>query len=343
VVRVDQYYPHWSAVDPYHIARKAALGKVVAPSTSILVGGLLNTGAQMDVQMMAVTRDSGLDIEPMSTSAIPVPRESGYSTCLRVGDLLFIAGQLARDESGEVPAAARVPASALWKGTRIRLETDYLIAHRLKPAIEAGGGSLDTILKAQVYLSHPDDFPAFWQSWSAAFSGKAPPTTIVPVEPPAFGSRDATIEINVIAARTFARDRIRDVDCGGVLPCPGMLAARAFDELVFVAGLMALDDGGLATDPALSSDAPFFHSPAASQMENILDKAQRILKLAGTDLDHVVRALHFHGNLADFPSAYREWPAALREHGLPFSAVQVSHRMFVPAAAVIADLWATLP
>src|SRR5258706_15853334 len=26
IARVDQYYPHWSAVDPYHVARKQALG-----------------------------------------------------------------------------------------------------------------------------------------------------------------------------------------------------------------------------------------------------------------------------------------------------------------------------
>src|SRR6185503_4111769 len=65
VVRVDQYFPNRGAVAPYHVARKQAFGGSVPPSTSVLVGGLLEPGALMDVQAMATTLDSTLDARPV--------------------------------------------------------------------------------------------------------------------------------------------------------------------------------------------------------------------------------------------------------------------------------------
>ena len=49
-------------------------------------------------------------------------------------------------------------------------------------------------------------------------------------------------------------------------------------------------------------DAPFFHDSAHAQMADILAKATRIFAAAGSSLDQVVRALHFHADLAQFRS-----------------------------------------
>src|SRR5258706_3313800 len=212
---------------------------MVPPSTSILVSRLLNLDAQMDVQMIATTAESGLNPEPVQVTGVGAPKESGYSPCTQVGDLIFVAGQLARDDAGNIAAAAQVPAGQLWKGTRIKRETDYLIQQRLLPALAARDSSLDFILKAQVYLSNVDDFPAFWQVWSKAFKNKVPPTLVVPVRHPGFGTADATIEVNVIAAKASAASRVRDIECAIDLIGTDMLPARAFDGLLFVAGLMA--------------------------------------------------------------------------------------------------------
>ena len=89
----------------------------------------------MDIQVLATTSDSGLEINAAPVSGIAAPKESGYSPCTVVGDLIFIAGQLARNENGQIAAEARVPAGQLWKGTRIWLETTYLIQRRLRPIL----------------------------------------------------------------------------------------------------------------------------------------------------------------------------------------------------------------
>lgn len=343
VVRIDQYYPHWSAVDPYHVARKQAFGAAVAPSTSILVGGLLNLDAQMDVQALAFTDASGLQAEPVTVANVGAPAESGYRASLRAGDLVFVAGQLARDDSGNIAAAARVPEGQLWKGTQIKLETRYLVQQRLRPALDASESDLDLVLKAQVYLSQLDDLPAFWQAWSESFDGRPPPTTIVPVKAPGFGTEAATLEVNMIAAHRRARGRVRDIHCAVELVCPGMIPARTLDGLLFVSGLMAIDAEGATAALRHAPSTPFFQSNPAVEMADILAKAKLIFEAAGTSLDQVVRALHFHIDLVDFPAAYREWTAFIGDSGLPFSAVQVNQQMFVPGTRLIVDLWGYIP
>lgn len=343
IVRLDQYYPDWQSVDPYHIARIQALNAAVPPSTSILVDGLLNTDADMDVQAMAFVRAGGLDVTSMVPEHLKPPSESGYVPCLRAGDFVFVAGQLSRDASGNMAAEAVVPPTFLWKGTRIRRETDYMIQQRLLPALEAGGSDLSLVLKAQVYLSHPEDLSAFWQSWSAGFGGRVPPTTIVPVRDPAFGSRDASIEVNLIAATDTARGRIRDVECAVPLIGDNMLPARSLDGLLFVAGLMPLDDNGLVPHGSVEPTAPYFHNAVRAQMTDILDKARAIFSAAGARLEDVVRVLQFHADLSTFYDTYLEWEQVMGDTGLPFSAVQVNNSLFVPGAALIVDLWGYVP
>jgi enamine deaminase RidA (YjgF/YER057c/UK114 family) len=343
VARLDQYYGDPRSVDPYHAVRKKVLAGQVAPSTSVIVGGLLNPGAAMDVQVIAATRASGYRVEPAGQASLSVPRTSGYAPCVRVGDLVFIAGQLARDASGELAAEAQMPPGQLWNGTRIQLETGYLVRHRLMPALAAAGSSLDLVLKAQVYLTHADDFPAFWQVWSEAFGGSVPPTTVVPVSHPAFGTSAATIEVNLVAAHESARGRVKDIRCDVELIGPEMSPARTLDGILFVAGLMALEGGGLCRSAQADPSAPYYVDSACAQMADIQRKAATIFEAAGTDLSNVVRVLQFQSDLGDFHRIFGAWDASLRRAGLPFNAVQVAPDLVVPGARLIVDLWGHVP
>jgi enamine deaminase RidA (YjgF/YER057c/UK114 family) len=339
LARLDQYYPSPAAVEPYHTVRKSALAGQVAPSTSIVVGRLLNLNASMDVQVTAATLDSGYECRPAGMDRLSVPQTSGYPPCLRVGDMIFIAGQLARDEHGDIAAAAKMPPGPQWNGTPIGREAGYVIRERLVPALTAAGSRLDLVLKAQVYLSHAADLPAFWQLWSSTFAGRVPPTTVIPVRHPALGNADATIEINIVAVHESAATRVRDIECDVPLIADDMLAARVFDGVLFVAGLMAVENGGLSDTVTAPASAPFFHDSTYAQMTDILAKAARIFAAADSSLDQVVRALHFHADLSQFRSGFMAWDKELRELGLPFSAVEVDTNMFVAGASVILDLW----
>ena len=131
------------------------LGKVSDPSGAVLAGvkvTLVNeaTAAARDVQ----TNDSG--------------------------DYVFVAGQMPNNEAmtGIEPAAYRAP-NAIWNGTDIRLQTEFLITSRLKPALEAGGSSLKNAIKAQVYLTKIEDLPEFMDVWNSHFRDHPCALTVV--------------------------------------------------------------------------------------------------------------------------------------------------------------------
>ncbi|MDB5954096.1 RidA family protein [Ramlibacter sp.] len=342
VARLDQYYPDAEYVDPYHVARKKALAGQVAPSTSVIVRRLLNLDASMDVQVLAATHASGYQVERPHQGGLNAPATSGYAPCVRVGDMIFVAGQLARDGSGNIAPEAQVPAGQLWNGTRIKLETEYLVRRRLVPALEAAGSHLELVLKAQVYLSHSADLPAFWQTWSAAFGGRVPPTTVVPVDHPGFGTSAATVEINIVAAHESAASGVRDIRCDVELMAKDMIPARAFDGVLFVAGLMGIENGGVVAASVPHASAPFFQDPAQEQFADALGKARTIFAAAGSDLTQVTRALQFHADLEDFRSCYLAWDAESRSAGIPFSAIEVARDLFAPGARVILDLWGSV-
>jgi len=217
VARLDQYYPDPRCVAPYQAARKQAFRqRQVAPSTSVIVSKLRDPHAQVDVQLIAASSASGHVPEEIG-SGLNRPETSGYAPCLRVGDLVFVAGQLARDAAGKLAV----------RGTA--QETGYIVRRRLLPALEAAESSLDLVLKAQVYLSAPKDLPAFWDLWREAFANRMPPTTVVPLRHPAFLTPEATIEINLIAAHRSAAARVRRMECE--------VEARVLDGLLFVGGI----------------------------------------------------------------------------------------------------------
>ena len=236
VARVDQYYPDFSCVAPYQAARKKAFeGRQVAPSTSVVVS---HVASQVDLQVIAATSESGYVPAEVSTG-LNRPDTSAYAPCVRVGDLIFIAGQLARDASGALAARG------------VRAETQYIVQQRLLPALQAAGSGLDLILKAQAYVSRSQEMAAFREAWREAGS---PPTTAVPVRHPAFLTREATVEINVVAAHRSARARVREIASN----------ARLLDGLLFAGGVRDLA------------------------------QAREIFAAAGGDLSHVVRGLFFH-------------------------------------------------
>ena len=240
VARLDQYYPDFPCVAPYQAARKQAFERrQVAPSTSVVVSGLQDRVSQVDVQVIAATSASGYTLSEVQTG-LNRPDTSGYAPCLRIGDLIFVAGQLARDGSGGLAAHG------------VAEETDFVVQRRIVPALQAAESSLDLVLKAQVYLT--GDEAAFQEVWQRAFAAAVPPTTVVRVRHPAFLTREATVEINVIAAHRSARSRVRDVK----------EQARLLDGLLFVGGLTgrnALEQAREIIDPAHVVRALIFHSP----------------------------------------------------------------------------------
>jgi enamine deaminase RidA (YjgF/YER057c/UK114 family) len=339
-VRLDQYYPNWKAVDPYHVVRHATFGDYIPPSTSVVQQGLLLPQAEVEVEMLAIVPEGDFRIEGIHPAGVTASPTSGFTPVVRAGDYVFVAGQMATDEEGMAPEAL-VPPGRLWGGMPITRQTDYIVRHRLEPALQAAGSSLAKVVKAQIYMSDIDDIPAFNEVWAHYFPRDPPVTTLVPTV--GFARAEGKIEINLLAL-TDAGGITRDVIHADVFTGYDhqSVAIRAGD-LLFISGLMAIDRHGLIPEAELDPRQPYFGASIHAQMDWILKHAQTICQAAGTSLEHVVRIQQFHTDLREFYPAYQVWQRYLPARPLPFSAVQVPAPLPVPGCTVLLDLWVYAP
>jgi enamine deaminase RidA (YjgF/YER057c/UK114 family) len=337
-VRLDQYYPTWRAVDPYHQARKRFF-KVIPPSTSVLMEELLVPACAIDVSLMAVTRDSGLTPAAVKADNVPVPQFSGFVPALTAGDYVFVAGQMANAANmGELDPRATKSKTARWNGTEIRLQTEFLIKSRIEPGMVAGGSSLKNAVKAQVYLTDMADMPDFMDVWNGHFGSSPCALTVVPAS--GFGFSEGIIEINIFGVRDSGSvaKQIIDVDLPEGMAL-GPAAIRA-GNLVCLSGLVATADGAPAVGPERVRDLCYFGTGAFEQTRVILDAAARICEQAGTKLENLVRAQHFLTSLHDFAPTQFAWAATVKDVAMPSGAVRVPAPLPVPGCSVMLDLWA---
>ncbi|MEG0370802.1 MAG: RidA family protein [Clostridium sp.] len=121
--------------------------------------------------------------EIISTSNAPAAI-GPYSQAVKVGDMLFTSGQIPLNpENGELIN------SNIQEATRRVLDN-------LKAVVEAGGSSLDDVIKTTVFLKSMDDFIAVNDIYAEYFTVKMPARSAVQV---AKLPKDSLIEIEAIA------------------------------------------------------------------------------------------------------------------------------------------------
>jgi enamine deaminase RidA (YjgF/YER057c/UK114 family) len=345
VVRVDQNYLGPRAVECYHDARRAFLADHIPPSTSTLARRLLFAGQDIEVHAIGVVPQDGwapLHVRPEGQSVHP---SSGYSVAVTVGDHVFVAGRIADSlEFGAgVAPEARLPTGYLWKGTPVKLETEFIVRRKLEPALAAAGSSLRNLVKCQVYLRDPADFAPFNEVWRSFFGPDSPPaTTLIPTADPAFTVADLRVEINAIAVRDGGSVPRRVVEAGTMPAYEGHPAAVRAGDLLLLSGLLAIDAGGLVRPARRDPAKPYFGSSVQAQMEAILASAERICAAAGTSLANVVRIQQYHTDLNEFFPAWQVWDRCLPGRHLPLSAVEVPF-LPVPGCTVQLELWVYAP
>lgn len=127
----------------------------------------------------------------MSKTAVftsSAPKAVGpYSQGIRCGNLLFTAGQAALD-----PNTQQLITGGIAEQTRRTLEN-------LKAVLEAGGTTLDRVVKANVYLKDMNDFAAMNAVYAEYL---APQGVVAPARTTIEAARlpkDALVEIELIA------------------------------------------------------------------------------------------------------------------------------------------------
>lgn len=107
-----------------------------------------------------------------------------FSTAVRVGDLLFLSGQI-----GTKPGTRELAAGGVAAQTRQTMEN-------IKTVLEYAGSSLDRVVKCTVFLKNIDDYGAVNEVYASYFTEDPPARSAVAGSGLALG---ASVEIECIA------------------------------------------------------------------------------------------------------------------------------------------------
>jgi reactive intermediate/imine deaminase len=114
----------------------------------------------------------------------PIRLSQGF----RVGDLLYDSGQAANDEHGEIVGAGDFDAQA------------EQVFSNLRRVLEAGGSSLERIVKVTIFLTDMGNFPKIVELRGKWFTPPYPADTIVEVTSLALPELEIEIEAVAVAA-----------------------------------------------------------------------------------------------------------------------------------------------
>lgn len=110
-----------------------------------------------------------------------------YSQGIKTGDFVFVAG-----EKGLDPKTGKIVPGGIAAETRRTLEN-------IKSILEAGGATMDQVVRTQVFLTDIEDFPAMNAVYAEYFQNDPPGRTTVQVAALPAG---AHVEIEATAVLT---------------------------------------------------------------------------------------------------------------------------------------------
>ena len=95
------------------------------------------------------------------------PAPGSYSMCKRVGNHVYISGQIGTDNSGKVV------------GRGDAYKQSQAIFRKIRLLMEAAGGTVDDVVKVVMYTTDMRHQPDIWKARSEVFSGDFPTSTLV--------------------------------------------------------------------------------------------------------------------------------------------------------------------
>ena len=274
--------------------------KVPPPRTTIGTTGLLVKDTLVEIDLIAT-----LPSKPGAVVKSDAPKPlANYSEAMRVGDLVFAAGQLASDFKTGVPATAKRGENFPFYGSNIQLQTEFVLEN-LKKTFESAGSSLEHVVKAQVFLTDLNDFAGFDQVWKRYFKVPPPRTTVGTT---GLLVRETLVEIDLIGYVPRSGLKHEVIKSGAPRPLANYSEAFTLGNFVFAAGQIASDyKTGVPTEARKHPNFPFYGSDIKLQTTYILNNLKQTFEAAGSSLDNVVKAQVFMTDLRNFAAFDEIW------------------------------------
>jgi len=114
-----------------------------------------------------------------------VPTNPGYSQAVRAGQTLYVSGQVSLDSQGKLVGPADIAAQAAQ------------VFANVKAVVEAGGGTLEDVVKLTTYTTSIDHRPAIAEARSRYWQSDWPSSTFVVIS--SLASSEYLVEVEAIA------------------------------------------------------------------------------------------------------------------------------------------------
>jgi enamine deaminase RidA (YjgF/YER057c/UK114 family) len=334
------------SVSPYYRARNAYVAEPRPASTGMGVRRLLLSGGLIGVDMIAIHPDAGPGKQGVGVpEGVPSPL-AGYSPAIRNGDWVFLAGEIPTDWSGDWMSERHMGARSslapearvnpyFWYGSPIETQTNYTL-NKLEQIAAAAGTSIDRCVKANVYISHPNQYEAMDRVWTQWFPNDPPARVVIPYM--GLGGKGTRIEIDMILLAKDSSLTRKTISAPDALEPLGHepQAVQAGNFLFFSTQLAAGPDGleqSLLSHPEL----PFSVDRARLQASRIFDSMSSLCEAAGSSLHSLCQVKEFYQDLSAFPAVRVEWAERFGDEPPASTSVEVGGPLIAPDCVLLMD------
>ena len=333
-VRLDQYYTDADAVRAYHLARFAALGRYVPPSTSIITDRCFGAKSTITTSMVAVVPGPQWEVRPIYPEGARVSPTSGYAPAVAVNDFIFAAGTGPEEKDMIDPNPPQGPHRRWGSQLPIRRQTESTL-QRLERILKASGTSLTNCLKAQVHVAGDENFPDFLDVWNEHFGASPAALAVTPAK--GFASVEMIVEVTCIMLKDGAT-RKKEIVRADIPQMASYSPAVRAGEFVFSPGLLPIQHDGTVAGLAQGDNFDGLCLKSQLQANVIYDHAEAIAKAAGTSMRNLARIDYWVSDIREFPGVAMAWSGRYGQAPHPFACV-VTPKLPAPGATVMAAFW----
>ena len=250
-VRLDQYYTDANAVRAYHLARFAALGKYIPPSTSMITERCFGGKSTMTTSLVAVLPDPQWEVKAVYPKDAAFFAYSGYAPAVVANDFVFAAG--AGPDAKDVLSTDRPEGPHYFWSTELPIRRQAESAlKKIESTLNAAGTSLANCVKAHVHIGGEENFPDFLDVWNAHVGASPAALTVTPAK--AFSAAEIMVSINYILLRDGARRR-KGIVRADIPEMASYSPAIRASEFVFSPGLLPITREGTVAEEITRSKA----------------------------------------------------------------------------------------
>ena len=213
VMKINTYQTKFEEIDSALRVRKDYFGEESPPpSTLVIVPETAVRGTTVTNDVIALTSDARLDREVIhhSSEETPLPPQDQiyghpiYVQAVRGGGFIFTQGKSPTRAEGAIDEVFGHP-DFPYRGNPVKFQTEFILKY-FKAVLEGQGASLDSVVKAEVYLNNMSDFSAMDEVWRRFFPKDPPARLVAPVGLAVIPGR---VEIELIAVDPRASIRRR--------------------------------------------------------------------------------------------------------------------------------------